>query len=462
MFPTEDTIAAIASAPGHAQRGIIRLSGPHVATGLTRIIADIESTLDTIQQATVLSIEILPMDGFPAVQASLYYWPDRRSYTQQCSAELHLPGALAYMQAVLSSLCHSDQNTESLRIAQPGEFTLRAFLAGRIDLIQAEAVLGVIDARDQKELALALSQLAGGLNSQFQTLRDQLLHMLAHLEAGLDFAEEDIEFIGRREMHQQVIAVHTELLKIRAQLHRQLDQATKYRVVLRGQANAGKSSLFNALARQPVALVSDVAGTTRDYVSQPLELGNLNCLLIDTAGTEAADELHGNEIQQHAQAMTDQQQRHAQLEIFCIDGTTPLSKWENEQLQYQPDHARIVVSTKSDKPKFKICEWSDICTAVTTDQTVGVDRLEELVAQRLNQQAGEAVVLQQTAARCQESLSRALESIERVLQICQQSQGDELLAAELHSALQHLGMIVGAVYNDDVLDRIFSTFCIGK
>jgi tRNA modification GTPase len=468
MFSTEDTIVAIASAAGSAQRGIIRLSGPAVQRALGRVIADIHSIVASASSATVYRVATRHLDGFPSVPADLYYWPDERSYTQQCSAELHLPGAAPLLQFVLNTICLDNQPAATvtvpakcIRVAQPGEFTLRAFLAGRIDLTQAEAVLGVIDAQDKKELDLALSQLAGGLNSRFETLRQQLLTMLAHLEAGLDFAEEEIEFIARDKIKIQVSNVHQELLAIALQLEQRLVSGMEYRIVLRGEANAGKSTLFNALARQPLAIVSDIAGTTRDYVSQSLQLNGMPCLLIDTAGIESADASE-NVIAQRVREMTRKQQQYAHLEILCIDGARQRSQWETQQLQTTPPHARIVVQTKGDCANFDAAEAADVTTSVNSGHVEGLAALKTLIGIRLQRQSGEAIILQQTASRCQESLLHATTSIERALRLCNTDQGDELLAAELRDVLQHLGLIVGTVYNDDILEEIFSTFCIGK
>jgi tRNA modification GTPase len=468
MLSTEDTIVAIASAAGSAQRGIIRLSGPAVAHALGRVIADIESIIASASSATAYRVATRNLDGFPNVPADLYFWPDERSYTQQCSAELHLPGAAPLLQFILNTICLDNQTSTTvteqgkcIRVAQPGEFTLRAFLAGRIDLTQAEAVLGVIDARDKKELDLALSQLAGGLNSRFETLRQQLLTMLAHLEAGLDFAEEDIEFIARDEIKNQVGNVHQELLSIALQLEERLVSGMEYRIVLRGEANAGKSTLFNALAQQPLAIVSDVAGTTRDYVSQSLQLNGMPCLLIDTAGIDSVNAIE-SVIERRAQEMTSEQQQYAHLEILCIDGAQPRSQWETQQLQTTPPHARIVVQTKSDSTNFDSDAAADVTTSVASGRGEGLEALETLIGVRLQHQAGEAIILQQTASRCQESLLQATTSIEAALELCNTDQGDELLAEELRHVLQHLGLIVGTVYNDDILEEIFSTFCIGK
>ena len=160
--------------------------------------------------------------------------------------------------------------------------------------------------------------------------------------------------------------------------------------------------------------------------------------------------------------MASEQQRYAHLEILCIDGARKLSPWETQQLQTAPPHARIVVQTKSDHANFNFAEDADITTSVKSGHQEGLAALKTLIAVRLQRQTGEAIILQQTASRCQEMLLHATTSIERALGLCNTDQGDELLAAELREVLHHLGVIVGAVYNDDILEEIFSTFCIGK
>ena len=242
LFNAEDTICAIASATGQAQRGIVRISKPTATHCLESILVN-SSGLSTVDQPTVLRSKI-QIAGFAVCDAQLYYWPDHRSYTREPSVEIHLPGAAPLLQATLHQLCQ--ESTDLVRIAEPGVFTMRAFLAGRLDLPQAEAVLGVIDAADQQELSVALSQLAGGLNRNLQSLRHQMIELLAHLEAGLDFVEEDIVFISQDQLQGQVGALAKELDEILCKINSRLVQANHVRILLRGLPNVGKSSLLNA------------------------------------------------------------------------------------------------------------------------------------------------------------------------------------------------------------------------
>ncbi len=454
MFPTDDTICAIASAAGQAQRGIVRISGPGAAQCLASLLVE-PVNLEEITEPTVLTAQI-QVEPFPPCSAKLYFWPDHRSYTRQPSVEVHMPGAAPLLQAALNHLCR--QGGTGVRVAQPGEFTMRAFLAGRLDLTQAEAVLGVIDAVDQQELSVALSQLAGGLNRQLQALRDQMIGLLAQLEAGLDFVEEDIEFISPEQLRSQVREVHEQLVLILGQLQNRLVQTNHVRIILRGLPNAGKSSLLNALVGRDAAIVSDIAGTTRDYVTCHWRIGGIDCTFIDTAGVELNDALL-SEIDRDAQGMTSRQSEISHVELLCIDGSRELDAWEADQLQIAPRGVRVVVCTKSDLPGFRPLAAADVVTSHTDE---GVRGLREHLKVVLCQQATEGTVVQQTAARCFDSLETATQSVQRALELCDQQWVEELIAAELRTALNQLGLVVGAVYTDDILDRIFSTFCIGK
>ena len=454
MFNTDDTICAIASAAGQAQRGIVRISGPASVHCLESILVN-SSELSTVDQPTVLRREIQIAD-FSVCDVQLYYWPDHRSYTREPSVEIHMPGAAPLLQATLNQLCQ--ESTDLVRIAEPGEFTMRAFLAGRLDLTQAEAVLGVIDAVDQQELSVALSQLAGGLNRNLQSLRHQMIELLAHLEAGLDFVEEDIEFISQDQLQGQIGALAKELDEILCKINSRLVQTNHIRILLRGLPNVGKSSLLNAFVGEQAAIVSEVAGTTRDYVTRICEIGGVDCTLIDTAGVElSAAEL--SQIDSEAQEVTDRQTEVSHVELFCIDGSRDLDAWEIEQIKRMPAGLRVVVCTKSDLPGFVAHAAADVITSHTSE---GVAALRDHLINVLGQRATEGPVVQQTAARCIDSLEKASQSVQRCWELCKQQWVEELIAVELRTALNQLGLVIGTVYTDDILDRIFSTFCIGK
>lgn len=312
IYSVDDTIVAIASAAGGAARGLVRLSGPRAASVAASLldlgtapndprgpvaegtIADRATTDAPSAKVSVADLPAAALVGaesrvqtvmlrLPGIYSSLpadwYYWPPGRSYTGQEVVELHTIGSPPLLDALVRALCSA-----GARLARPGEFTLRAFLSGRIDLTQAEAVLGVIDAADRRQWEAAVRQLAGGLSRPLGELRAELLDLLADIEAGLDFADEDIRFIARDEIDHRLSKAIEAAEGVARQLEGRRLASDRPRAVLVGPPNAGKSSLFNALVQRPAALVADAAGTTRDYLTAPLDCDGMVWELIDTPG----------------------------------------------------------------------------------------------------------------------------------------------------------------------------------
>ena len=466
-----DTIAAIATAGGGAARGIVRVSGDRARDVVERCFdpADGQS-LRHWRCATAVRghVRATLFDASPqTVPCDLLLWPTARSYTREPVAELHTIGSPPLVEAVLEAVCQA-----GARLAEPGEFTLRAFLAGRLDLTQAEAVLGVIDAHGQGELAAALAQLAGGLARPLGHLRDELLQLLAELEAGLDFVEDDIRFISPEQLSLRLQSATAALRETIAQMTSRHAARIANRVVLFGPPNVGKSSLFNALvaargtARAPAAIVSERHGTTRDYLSAVIDLDGMCCELVDTAGLHAEEATFGAAapVSRAAQAMTAGQRAGAAIRVFCValasSATAPTA---------ESQAADVVVLTKADLVSFHASIPGDVPTApsvVATSSVTGEGldalcaTLRALLAREATAQRSQVVAA--TADRCRDSLRHAEAALSRAAEIVTAGGGEELVAAELRDALDQLGRVVGAVYTDDLLERIFKTFCIGK
>ncbi|MGD9723809.1 MAG: tRNA modification GTPase [Pirellulales bacterium] len=464
MLHVDDTIAAIASPAGVGARGIVRVSGPQVVA----VVAHCFRAQDGVplsswrRAAFVRGAVQLPCTRAAELPADLLLWPTARSYTRQPLAELHLLGSPPLVSAVLAALVDA-----GARLAQPGEFTLRAFLAGRLDLAQAEAVLGVIDAHDAEQLETALAQLAGGLTRPLAQLRESLLALLAHLEAGLDFVDEDIQFIRPQEIQRQL----DEAVTLVAQTIRQLQGRTQRdalpKVVLTGAPNVGKSSLFNALAGGS-ALVADMPGTTRDYLAATLDLEGIGCRLIDTAGlmengalptdraaVGLADTIGGT-AQEHAAAQAAQ----ADLLVECLDALQPRDTCPTPSCPDNLGPRRLVVWTKCDRPLANHPAAGTIATSSFTG--LGLAELRNALRRALVELPRDDAGPQMTADRCSASLLAAGEALARAAELNAATAGDELIGSELRLALAELSTVVGAVYTDDILDRIFSRFCIGK
>lgn len=461
-YPLDDTIAAVASPPGGAARGILRLSGPGVQQWIARVFQpEKRDALDAVHVPTAILgyLSLGDESACARLPCDLYLWPTDRSYTGQPVAELHTLGSRPLLETALRNLCAA-----GARLAQPGEFTLRAFLAGRLDLTRAEAVLGVIDAADPRELNVALAQLAGGLATPLARLRDSLLDLLAHLEAGFDFADEDLPFIAADELDDQLATAAETVERLVRQMASRAEAVGLTRVVLVGWPNTGKSSLFNALtgaaSTGAAALVSDLPGTTRDYLTAELDLGGPKCLLVDTAGVEPESHASDGGIRQAAQAATSEQSRHAQVRILCVDASRPMNAWEQDQLA--GDSLALVVLTKMDV--VSRAPWEHHTGFLKTSGVTGegIAELRQRIAEAVLASRSSGDVVAGTAARCRESLRHAAECLDHARQAHKTGAGEELIAAEVRMALDELGKVVGAVYTDDLLDRIFSRFCIGK
>jgi tRNA modification GTPase len=435
-----DTIVALSSAPGPGARAIVRLSGPDAFRCISPLLTDpVPVTCRRLYPSHVRLPEVPP-----AVPTDLYIFPAPRTYTGQHMAELHTLGSPPLVELLIAELLR-----HGARAARPGEFTLRAFLAGKIDLTRAEAVLGVIEAGNRDELRQALAQLAGGITRPLQELRSDLLDLLADLEAGLDFAEEDLHFVSQDELLRRLGKALAMLTVLGRQLEQRSLSGRPFRVVLAGRANAGKTSLFNALTGG-AALVSPEPGTTRDYLIRRLILDGMPVELIDTAGWHEV----GGSIEEQAQALGREQASSADLLLLCVEAGRDPDAEERVQLE-QTASAAIAVATKCDldTPLF-----GEVGTSATTG--AGLSELRALLAARAKSQVQPA--LAPSLSRCRHHVAACLAHLREAHRLVLFNSGPELTALELRSALDALGEMVGAVYTDDLLDRIFSRFCIGK
>jgi tRNA modification GTPase len=472
-FQLDDTIGALTSAAGPAPRGIIRLSGPDALSCLDNWFEPADLARWKSARGAACHAGGLRLEGLrSALGAVVYAWPNARSYTGQPLVEIHAPGSPPLLEAILARAFEA-----RVRPAHPGEFTLRAFLAGRIDLLQAEAVLGVIDAQGDEALSVALGQLAGGISGRMAHARGDLIDLLADLEAGLDFVEDGVEFVSRDELVQRIRRSERTVEELLRQCQQRGQSLGRRRVVLAGLPNAGKSTLFNALLSRDAALVSSLAGTTRDYLSGVLEWSGLAVELIDTPGWEAdARDIPGengeagdhNDLTRRSQDLGAQQRQRADLILWCSPiGPRESQKRDDVRVQTQEiERGRpvVLVGTKSDlieaSPPGQLGAGAVLVSAKTG---MGLAELVDRCASILAGSASDGTeVLGTTAARCRESLARCRESLIRAAAAAESSLGDEFVALELRESLEHLGRMLGTVYTDDILERIFSRFCIGK
>jgi len=442
MTDLEDTIVALSSAPGPGACAVVRLSGPDVFTVVGRVfVSDEPLALARRRHEGTVRLSGLTTD----LPADLYLWPAPHSYTGQHVAELHLLSCPPLLDVLIAELLRA-----GARAARPGEFTLRGFLAGKLDLTRAEAVLGVIEAGSRTELKQALTQLAGGVARPLQELREDLLNLLADVEAGLDFSDEDLQFVGQEDLLRRLAKGLALVTLAGKQVEQRAVGERPFRVVLTGRPNVGKSSLFNALGGSASALVSPDEGTTRDYLVQYLDIDGVTIELVDTAGWRPVN----GTIEEQAQALGREQTGHADLVLLCQEAGSELTAEENELLARREPPV-LHVGTKCDAGESRT---GGLATSAVTG--VGLEKLRALLAARGRAHARPA--LAPSLSRCRHHVTACLEHLRRAHSVALFSDPPEVLALELRGALDQLGEMVGAVYTDDLLDRIFSRFCIGK
>ncbi len=444
ILDPQDTIVALSSAPGPGARAIVRLTGPAALRSAARLFTTNEPITAAQRRCHAGHLRLTGVNS--PLPANLLVWRAPRTYTGQEIVEIHTLSCPPLVELLIAQLLDT-----GARAAQPGEFTLRAFLAGKLDLTRAEAVLGVIEAGNREELRQALAQLAGGVTQPLQRLRDDLLDLLADVEAGLDFTEEDIQFVKQQDVLKRLAKGLAYLILLRKQLEQRAVGDRLFRVVLAGRPNAGKSSLFNALGGGVSALTSPEPGTTRDYLIHRLDLGDIAIELVDTAGWQKA----AGTIEEQAQNLGRKQAEQADLLLLCLEAGQQANSEEKELLARKGPPDVLGVTTKCD---LGAAPGERLATSASTG--VGIAALREFLREKAQKHSQPAMA--PSLSRCRHHVEACLEHLRQAHDRALNEEPPELLALELRAALEELGEMVGAVYTDDLLDRIFSRFCIGK
>jgi tRNA modification GTPase len=430
-----DTIVAVSTPAGVGGIAVVRASG---ADALPFALKHLTVPALKARRATYCRFDDL--DDVVAV-----YYP--KGYTGEPTVEISCHGSLYVQQAVLQALVD-----DGARMAGPGEFTMRAFSNGRLNLSQAEAVADLIDAVTPQQHRLAVSQLRGSYAAKLKELRQQLLDLTSLMELELDFSQEDVEFADRTELRRLLSTLHTQLATLIASFRMGNALKRGIPVAIVGKPNAGKSSLLNALLGDERAIVSDVPGTTRDTVEELLTIGNLTFRFIDTAGLRSSsDTVEAMGIERSRKAIAD-----ADIVLYVHDLTQPFSHDDLASLPVGDKHL-ILVGNKSDLAGTVLPEGF---VAISAKGGKGLDGLREAMLAAVEPQAMQHVLL--ANPRHHEALMRVQQALMQVSQGLEAGIPADLLAVDLRDALYHLGSITGEVVSDDILDNIFSRFCIGK
>ena len=458
-LPERDTIAAIATPPGRGGIGVLRLSGP----GALRIAAPLLGRLaDPLQPGRARFCHVVePATGERLDESVVTFFEAPRSYSGEDTVEIAAHGSPVLLDHLLRLTLAG-----GARLAAPGEFTERAFLNGRLDLTQAEAVRDLIEAETIEGAQLAARQLGGALSRVVAPLKGELVTLIAALEAGIDFAEDDTPVLGDVELLRRLTALHEPLLRLAASYERGHLLRAGVRLAIVGRPNAGKSSLFNRLLERNRAIVTAEPGTTRDTVQERLSLGGVPVELIDTAGLREA----GNEAERIGIARSREALADAGLVLVVLDGTKPLSPDERAMLQEVVDRPLLVALNKADLPFAdpdltpRIHELVPKAVAVVQTSAVNGTGMAELRAAMVGLVTRglptEPTTL--TTLRQQNTVAAAAAAVAAATLAAQSRLPHELILLDLYGALRALDELTGATTPDDVLRLIFSTFCIGK
>ncbi|RKU18213.1 tRNA uridine-5-carboxymethylaminomethyl(34) synthesis GTPase MnmE [Candidatus Poribacteria bacterium] len=458
-----DTIAAIATARGEAGIGIVRVSGMLALTIATEVFRSPRAVVPTELPTHTLTyghvVDTTAADEvIDEVLLGIMHAP--KTYTGEDIVEFNCHGGAVPLKAVLDLVVKN-----GARIAEPGEFTKRAFLNGRLDLAQAEAVAELIASKTDLSRKIAVEALAGKLSDTVNGLNDQLAALLAEIEASIDFPEEDLDFMKVETQLDTARAVQTDLKTL-------LETATEGRLIteganvaILGKPNVGKSSLLNALVGMTRAIVTDIPGTTRDTIEETINIGGILLKLIDTAGIRHTDDVVEQQGVERSKAVQDR----AELLLLMFDASQPLNAADLELLKTAQSAKAILILNKMDLPVVTSptallahCPKKQIVETVIPEGK-GLDKLKVTVSEELlggELGIGESPIV--TNARHQEALRRANEALSYAIESLENGMPPDLIAVDLRMGLDGLGDIVGKTTTEDILDRIFSQFCVGK
>jgi tRNA modification GTPase len=453
----QDTICAVSTPVGDGGIGIIRISGRDavaMAEGIFRSADGLplgKAPTHTVRYGAI--VDAVSGETVDEVLVTVMRAP--RTYTREDVVEVNCHGGMVPLWRTVRLL-----TSRGARQAQPGEFTKRAFLNGRIDLAQAEAVMDIIHARTERAHAAANEQLLGGLSREVGDLRERLVGVIAGVEAGVDFPDEDIETPSGGPLA-------LEIQNIRDDVQCMLDGAFYGRVLregvaaaIAGRPNVGKSSLLNALLKQERAIVTEVAGTTRDVLEEYLNIGGLPLRIVDTAGIRHTGDIVEQEGVKRSLAAVGS----ADIVLIVLDRSRTLSDEDRRVIEAAKGKAAIAVLNKSDLPRaLEEIAWPERQVALSCRTGEGIETLRQTLLELVQEGAvpprEHAWAVNQ---RHQLALEQTVRSTDKALASARSALSPEFIALDLRDALDHLGMIIGATHTEDILERIFRDFCIGK
>jgi tRNA modification GTPase len=466
----DDTIAAISTPLGEGGIGIVRLSGKDAIPIAEKLFSSPSNAkLSESESHRIIHGFIQdPVTGtiFDEVLVTVMKAP--RTYTKEDVVEFNCHGGILPLRKVLELVLQ-----QGARLAEPGEFTKRAFLNGRIDLSQAEAVIDLIRAKTDESRKIALEQLSGGLSEEITSLRDRITSHCAHIEAYIDFPEEDIAPSSMESMVNEINHIIENLSRLSSSFEEGRFFREGLRVAIVGRPNVGKSSLLNALLKRDRAIVTDTPGTTRDVIEEYLNIQGLPVRIMDTAGIRETHEMAEREgVMRSLRAI-----ENADVVVGIIDGTSMLHSEDMMVLEKIRDRKSIIAVNKSDLPssgedhEARLRPYAETILRISAKTGAGLDQLKDSVIQVStvsSRKPGERSPFDEssgvivTNVRHKLALDNAVTALRNASAAFAPLQPLEIIAVEMRDALDRLGEIIGSVTTDDILNRIFSEFCVGK
>lgn len=453
-----DTIAAPATPPGEGSVSILRISGPDSIPILSRVFRSRTVSTADMRSHHLYHGHLFNTQNHILDEVLVAIMRQPRSYTGENVVEIHCHGGNQTLRNVLDLLLDA-----GARMARPGEFTQRAFLNGRLDLAQAEAVIDLIRARSEKAGRIALEQLDGRLSREVYRFRDLLKERLCYLEAHIDFPDDEVGEIHLSSLLAAIQKVLTEIRTLVASFDVGRILREGINILILGRPNVGKSSLMNALLGEPRAIVTEIPGTTRDTLEEPLVLAGFPVRLIDAAGVRETDD----PVEQEGVRRAREKAAAADLILLVLDVSAPLAKEDSLAMDLCQPEKTLAVLNKSDQAQ--IIEPSQICrfvhqVSVSAKYGFGLEELKHSVVERLGGggNLGDQEGLVVTERRHRDALQKAVVGLERFAESAASGAPLELLAMDLREALSALGEITGETTPDEILNDIFSRFCIGK
>jgi tRNA modification GTPase len=437
-----DTIAAVSTPPGRGGIGVLRISGAEARSICERVLRFTDGPVWTPRSITLAQLGDID-------RVVVTYFAAPRSYTAEDVVEISCHGSPVVLRFALEQLCRA-----GARLAEPGEFTFRAYLNGRIDLPQAEAIRDLIDATTLYQARVAAQQAEGSVSRRLKPVKEQLLELIALLEAGIDFAEDDISVAPTEEILRRLDPLVAAVSALAASFAYGKLVHDGFTLAIVGRPNVGKSSLFNRLLEQDRAIVTEIPGTTRDVVSETASLGGIPVRLLDTAGIRLGqDVVESLGIERSYQAMAD-----ADLTVVVVDSSQPLATEDEALIERARNQGKcLIVANKCDLSS----QTSFMAVSALTGQ--GVEELQTTIVERIApagrlEQEGGFI----TSLRHEQLLRESGEALAQARSAASSGIPHEMLLLDLYAALRPIDAITGATTADDILNRIFSTFCIGK